>query len=30
VREIAAKKAEKRERLQGAETLGAQQLDQSK
>jgi hypothetical protein len=29
-REIAAKKAEKRERRQGAETLGAQQLDQSK
>jgi len=28
--EIVAKKAEKRERRQGAETLGAQQLDQSK
>jgi hypothetical protein len=29
-REIAAKKVEKRERRQGAETLGAQELDQSK
>ena len=29
-REIAAKKAEKRERRQGAKTLDAQQLDQSK